>query len=344
MRKTLLTTTALVALGGVSAASALEIGGSYAFTYNDVANTGGSADASGVSGDSFGRDINIDFSNSITTDAGLTWGALYRLDPDATDSTEDMGITVDGDFGRVMMGQTDGFPDQMDGFMRGSAMTELVAGGPGTTNNSALTYSLKTGAAVTDNESTGKVGYRSPAISGFQVGTSYEDAGSTAALNNDVMSFIVTYDFGPAKIGYASADVDSANDDGADTDETHYGGQVQIMGADIRVGFATSKTSETAAAGGENVSKIDTRDVGISYNLTDELNVYYANVRSEEKSANGADAGDKLESSNFGLYYTIAPGVTSNLEFSESDYTDATAGSGNSDARTQTFGFIKVAF
>jgi hypothetical protein len=342
MRKVLLTTTALVALGGVSAASAVDISGSYAFTYTDTSNTGGSADASGVSGDAFGNDTNIDFTNSITTDSGLTWGALYRVN--GTPAIEDMGITVDGDFGHIMMGQTDGVVDGMDNFMRGTAMTEAVAGGPGTTNNAALTYSLATGAAVTDNATTGKIGYRSPEISGFQFGASYEDAGSTAALNNDVMSFIVTYDFGVAKIGYASANVDSANDDGADTDQKHYGGQVSLMGADLRVGFATAKTSATAVAGGQNLSKIDTRDVGISYPISDVASIYYANVRSEEKSANGADAGDKLESQNYGLYYTIAPGVTSNLEWSESDYTDATAGSGNSDARTQMYGFIKVAF
>jgi hypothetical protein len=44
MRKVLLTTTALVALGGVSAASALDISGTYMFDYtmndNGTANTG----------------------------------------------------------------------------------------------------------------------------------------------------------------------------------------------------------------------------------------------------------------------------------------------------------------
>ncbi|MDB2514366.1 porin [Alphaproteobacteria bacterium] len=340
MRKILLTTTALVALGGVSAASAIEISGSYGFTYTDTSNTGGSADAAGVSGDAFGNDTQIDFTNSITTDAGLTWGALYRVN--GTPAIEDMGITVDGDFGRIMMGQTDGIVDGMDGFMLGSAAAE--SGGPGTTNNSALTYSLKTGAAVTDNATTGKVGYRSPEVSGFQFGASYEDAGSTAALNNDVMSFIVTYDFGVAKIGYASANVDSANDDGADSDQKHYGFGTSLMGADIAVGFGSEKTSATAVLGGQNLSKIDTRDISVAYPISDVASVYYNNVRSEEKSANGADAGDKLESQAYGVYYTIAPGVTSNLEWAESDYTDATAGSGNSDARTQMYGFIKVAF
>jgi len=124
MRKVLLTTTALVALGGVSAASALDISGSYAFTYTDTSNSGGSADAAGVSGDAFGNDTNIDFTNSITTDAGLTWSALYRIN--GTPATEDMGLTVSGDFGTIMAGQTDGIVDGMDGFMLVAQWLSLV--------------------------------------------------------------------------------------------------------------------------------------------------------------------------------------------------------------------------
>ena len=303
MRKILLTTTALVALGGVSAASAVDISGSYGFTYTDTSNTGGSADAAGVSGDAFGNDTQLDFTNSITTDAGLTWTALYRIN--GTPAVEDMGLTVSGDFGTAMAGQTDGIVDGMDGFMLGSAMAE--SGGPGTTNNTALTYSLNTGAAVTDNAGTGKIGWRSNEMSGFQAGVSYEDAGSAAGANNDVMSWILTYDFGVAKIGYASADVDSANDDGADTQMSHYGVGTSFMGATLAVGFGNEKTSDTAVNGGQNLSKIDTRDIGISYDVDDNLSLYYVNVRSEEKSANGADAGDKLESQAYGAYYTIAP-------------------------------------
>ena len=48
MRKVLLTTTALVALGGVSAASAIDISGSYGVEYYSESNTGGSADAADV--------------------------------------------------------------------------------------------------------------------------------------------------------------------------------------------------------------------------------------------------------------------------------------------------------
>jgi hypothetical protein len=337
MRKVLLTTTALVALGGVSAASALDISGSYAFTYTDTSNSGASADAAGVSGDTFGNDMNIDFTNSITTDAGLTFGVLYRFNDFAT---EDAGITISNpEIGTFMAGQTDGFVDQMDGFMLGSSMAE--SGGPGTGNNTTNTIGLQTGAATSDTNS-GNIGWRSNEMAGFQIAVNYEDGGANAGESDDISSWIVTYDFGAAKVGYASADVNSANDDGADTKETHYGGSTSFMGATINIGFGNEKDSATAVLGGATTSDVDTRDIGVSYDVDDNTSLYYVNVRSEENT--GDNAGDKMESQAYGMYYTIAPGVTTNLEWAESDYTDATAGSGNSDARTATFAFLKVAF
>ena len=79
MRKVLLTTTALVALGGVSAASAIDISGSYGVEYYSESNTGGSADAADVSGDTFNQDGLIDFSGSSTADSGLTFGGRMTL-------------------------------------------------------------------------------------------------------------------------------------------------------------------------------------------------------------------------------------------------------------------------
>jgi hypothetical protein len=346
MRKVLLTTTALVALGGVSAASALDISGDYAFTYTDSSNTGGSADAAGVSGDSFGSDAILDITNSITADNGLQFDVLYRLNH--TPATEDMKITITGEFGSFMMGPSDGPVDSNDGFMVGSSMAE--SGGPGTTNNTALETAntgsgLHTGAATSDSNS-GNIGWSSPDISGFQAFVGFEDGGAGAANNDDIMSWMVTYDFGdtmPLKVGYASTDIGSTVDDGADSGETLYGGQLGIMGATINVGFGNAKTSDTSANGGANINDIDTRDIGISYDVDDSLSLYYVNVRSEEKG-NVRNGGDKLESQAYGLYYTIADGVTANLEYASSDYTDATAGSGNSDGNNTTYGFLKVAF
>jgi hypothetical protein len=319
MRKVLLTTTALVALGGVSAASAVDISGSYAFTYTDTSNTGGSADAPEVSGDSFGNDTNIDFTNSITTDNGLTFGILVRLDSEEDSgnqafAVEDQGLTIDGDFGRIMMGQTDGIVDGMDNFMTSSNMMEIGA----TTTNNALNNNT----AVPDNEGAGKVGYRSPNINGFQFGFSTEDGGAGATANDDVTSYIVTYNFmDMATLGYAAAEDPDDNNAGADTDYTQYGIGADVGPFFISVAKGTEKVK--AAGGGADTSKVDTTDMEIQYGVNDATNLYALIVDSEDKT--GTNVGDKFEGTTIGLTYSIAPGVTFLYEYNDGDFTDSSA-------------------
>ena len=336
MRKILLTTTALVALGGVSAASAIDISGSYGVEYYSESNTGGSADAADVSGDDFIDDGLIVFSGSSTADNGLTFGGRMTLNH--TGAIEDQQLTIDGDFGHFMAGAQDGVVDGMDSFMTpGSA---IIENGAVTTNGSAAAVGLLSNSMVADNPGTEKVGFRSNVISGFQAGFSYEDAGEAATANNDVSAWIVTYDLGVAKLGYASSSTGSTTANGAKTDQTQVGFGTSFGGVGISAGFGTSKTA--GANGADDTSKIDTRDVGLTYSVDDATGLYAVFYSSEEKT--GTNAGDKMSGSTFGLSYTIAPGVTSLLETASSDYTDATAGSSNSDGLTQTTVKIVVSF
>jgi hypothetical protein len=338
MRKVLLASTALVALAGASTASAIDISGSYAFDYRSASNTGGSADASEVSGDNFGSDALIKFSGSSTTDAGLTFGAHYSINASA--GVEDQGITVDGDFGHLMMGATDGVVDGMDGFMQGAALVEV--GVSGTTNSTAAAIALKTTPMVTDNATQPKIGYRTNVISGFQAGASYEDGGSGATENDDVSAWIVTYDFGVAKIGYARSSLGSTANDGADTTRSHYGIGTTLAGVTIGYGIGNSNTSATATSGAADTSNIDTHDLGLSYSIDGNTGIYAQSLRSEEKT--GTNAGDKHSGQSYGLSYTIAPGISALVEFGSVDYVDATAGSSTSDGRTNTAAFLSVAF
>jgi hypothetical protein len=336
MRKVLLTTTALVALGGVSAASAIDISGSYGVEYYSESNTGGSADAADVSGDDFIDDGLIVFSGSTTADNGLTFGARMTLNH--AGDIEDQQMTISGDFGTFMAGAQDGMVDGMDNFMTpGSA---LIENGASTDNGGADGVGLLTSSMVADNPGTEKVGFRSNEISGFQVGFSYEDAGEGATNNNDVTAWIVTYDLGVAKIGYASSDTGSTTTNGANTAQSQVGIGTSFAGIGLSAGFASSKTA--GANGAADTSKIDTRDVGLTYSIDDSTSIYAVNYSSEEKT--GTNAGDKMSGTTFGLSYTIAPGVSSLIETASADYTDATAGSNNSDGLSQTTAKIVVSF
>ena len=336
MRKVLLTTTALVALGGVSAASAIDISGSYGFEYYSESNTGGSADAADVSGDTFNSDGLIVFSGSSTADNGLTFGGRMTLNHSA--AIEDQQLTVTGDFGHIMAGAQDGLVDGMDSFMTpGDA---IVENGASTANGGADGVGLLTSSMVADNPGTEKIGFRTNEMSGFQAAVSYEDAGSTATANNDMTAWIVTYDLGVAKLGYAHSSTGSTTSNGAKTTQTQMGFSTAFGGVGISAGFATSKLA--GANGAVDQNKIDTRDVGLTYSIDDATSVYAVFTSSEDKT--GTNAGDKMTSDTFGLSYTIAPGVSSVLETASADYVDATAGSGNSDGLTQTTAKIVVSF
>ena len=333
MRKILLATTALVAAGGVSAASAIDISGSYGVEYYTESNTGGSADAADVSGDDFIDDGLISFSGSTTADNGLTFGGSMTLNH--ANAIEDQGLFISGDFGYFMAGATDGVVDGMDNFMTpGSA---LIENGATTTNGAAANLMVNT--MIADNPGTEKVGYRSNVISGFQVGATYEDAGQAATNNNDVSGYIVTYDAGFAKIGYANGTTNSTTSNGANTGRSQYGLGTTLGGVTLGLGFGTQKTA--GANGAADTSKIDTRGLGLSYSVNDATGLYAVFTSSEEKI--GSNAGDKMTSQTFGLSYTIAPGLTSLLETASADYTDATAGD-TGDGLNQTTAKIKVSF
>jgi len=101
MRKVLFATTALVALGGVSAASAdISVGGSASHNFVSGSGTGGSP---GYTSDSQSMSTTVDFglSGSNTLDNGMTVAGGIDLDEGGYD---DSGWTISGDFGTIAFG------------------------------------------------------------------------------------------------------------------------------------------------------------------------------------------------------------------------------------------------
>ena len=103
MRKVLFATTALVALGGVSAASA-DISVSASSSFNYVTTNGGAEAAED-------RDVNtqvdVGISAARTLDNGMSVTAMIGLDEASAGQSadgDDAGMTISGDFGTVAMG------------------------------------------------------------------------------------------------------------------------------------------------------------------------------------------------------------------------------------------------
>ena len=332
MRKVLLTTTALVSLGGITAASAIDISGGYMFDY--TMNDNGTANTAGNNNTSMSQDARIVFSGSTTSDAGIEFGGAIALD--VTGTTEDAGIYMSGDFGYVMMGGTDGVVDNMDTFMHSAAIVEVGAGTTNSGTTGAVASGLNSNATLTDSATAEKIGYRSPEISGFQFGISHTDDGRTSKGDNN--QWIVTYDFGVAKVGYAQANIGADNGSSAETNQKQMGFGTSF--GDIGIKYATGTDTTKTAVGGES-SKIDTNNWGLTYGGFENVTIYYDGVQSEQKT--GTNAGDKLDGTTVGLSYTVAPGVSALVEVGDNSFTDASSSAGNDTANYTRLG-LSVSF
>ena len=328
MRKVLLTTTALIALGGISAASAIDISGSYDFNYTNADD--GTADTGGNNNTSFASDALVKFSGSTTADNGLTFGGHYSIN--ASGSVEDQGLTISGDFGKFMAGQTDGPVDANDGFMNMSTYVETGHD----TGNSTVNGS----AALSDNATQGKIGYSSPNISGFQLHVSMEDAGTSSKADN--VATLLTYEMAGLKVGYGQMESPQSAGTGADTSQSNWGFGYTYGDVNVRYSVGTDTTG--GAGGTADTSKITTIDYGAHYSGIEGIGLYISVVKSEEKLAASDNTGDQMDSTAVGLEYSVAPGVNVLLEQTASDFSDATAGGTNNDTLDTTFVGLSVSF
>ena len=175
MRKVLLATTALVAMGGVTAATAdITIGGSYRYEYtinNEVANASGS-------------DGNITIKGTMTSDNGVTY-TVVQNNGIATGTVEDAYLEMSGDFGTIFLGETDSALDRSDNITADNQPYK----GKGRSTDSMTAQTLDVG-----DEGNATVNFISNPMGGFTVvGSSDDTAGQSGfgiGYKNDVASVI----------------------------------------------------------------------------------------------------------------------------------------------------------
>ena len=104
MRKILLTTTALIALGGISAATAdVNISGKLVQRYNQWSDDDAAAD--GANNSSMSRDLQLWIKSSAELDNGMTVGGNIRLRTGNSPADRNY-VVVGGDFGSLTWGST----------------------------------------------------------------------------------------------------------------------------------------------------------------------------------------------------------------------------------------------
>ena len=306
MRKVLLATTALVALGGVSAASAdISVTASSSFNYVTTNTTGneGAVAAVGVVGEAEERQINtqvdVGIKASSVLDNGMTVTAMIGLDETGDGQGadgDDAGMTIGGDFGTLAFG--------------GSASDTLGAMSTDVTADEGWDIHANYIDPANEHIPHMDVSYALPSVSGVSIILGMVDGDTVGATENDGngAGFGITYTMDgsmPVTVNYTNYST------GADRSER------SSVGASVTAGAATVKV-----AANENDTFTGT-SIGATYAVSDVLTVQAYQGSGEKSDV----AAYESEMTGVGLTYTITPGLS--MSITHNDFTgkgDATAG------------------
>ena len=310
MRKVLFATTALVALGGVSAASA-DISVSGSASHNFVSGSGDGTYAT----DSQSMSTTVDFglSGSSTLDNGMTVAGGIDLDEGGYD---DSGWTLTGDFGTLAFG---GYASDSFGAMSVDVTADEGHGGFTSTTSSTTEY-------VDTLPGDNYIGHSDislalPAVSGVSIMIGYGD-GTTDDNNSSFGGVSYAMDAGDMTVTVAYAK-QSTGGSSADNDQ---------MAAKIAAGDATV----TMISG--NKGDYSNTGIGVTYALSDSLSVQ-AYTGSVELDTNSAY---EVKDTGFGATYTITPGMSMSLTSNSYSGKDGTAA--NAEEGTTTTLALDVTF
>ena len=297
MRKIFLASTALVALGTVTAhASDLSINGTVDWHYISYDN---GSQANAVNGSYVDYDMDVDIKFSSTTDSGLSLTMGLGISESA--SQDDQYLDIAGDFGTLRLSDNlEGLADQ--------AMDESVA------DNMAF---VTTGLGMHGADlSADTVMYTFPSMSGITAKVHYQDAG--VATKGDNTGFLIEYAAdvadGSVKAQYISTTTDDtgAASDSTGTDSTSTG--LRVTMGDVQV---------TAS---QHTKSINTNAYDYTNNV---LDVKYSGIDGITLAAftlNGDDdinASYDYNQSAASVTYTIASGLTASLTRTDTEVTNS---------------------
>ena len=296
MRKILLATTAIVAMGAGSAMAAdVTISGSFELGYND--DSGNTAAGVASDGTAYGieQDVNIAFSS--TTDSGLTMSMTMGLDEAGSDR-DDVNASLSGDFGSLRF--TDRDDDSVEGMDVSVAAATSEEGAPtvSTTATYAGGFSGTAGASVS---------YTLPTL---VEGLAIAAASANGASDADSTAYGATYTTSAAgasiKLAIASGSVGSSGS--ADVTQQHYG--VSITSGDVTImGESNSKDDGTAA-------DYSSTGVGATYTMG------AIKVGAYNRTASTGTAAQDYSQTAYGIDYTIATGLTASVTMTSTDLTN----------------------
>ena len=285
MRKVLLATTALVAVGGITAANAadISISGNYEWEYTQ-----------GDTGSKFSDDGHINIQAVNAADNGMTFTAMTTFGGGtAANTTQNNYIQVDGDFGTVYLGNVDG--NSASSLMDGALGRNKDIEGQGGLGSEATHSGTADTAIFLDGGA--DIIYMSPKVGGLQIGLGADLTDSDAIASDGAMDMAVTYSM-------AGVNLFMSGTSGQAFDKSNYGVSTTLAGLTIGIG---SMSESGTSAGVRSAAK--SNDVGLQYTLPGGIKLAALSAK-----GTGRDGTTKIEASNFGASYSIVPGVKLNAE------------------------------
>ena len=284
MRRVLLATTALVALGGVSAASA-DISVSVSNEFKYVSWSDNTAETGGANKTDWSNDSTVKISASTVTDNGLSMSSYAAND--TTRSFDDYGFSIAGDFGTI------GFQgsDSGDAFETAADVTP----DEGQTISTAIAttlYVMPADAHVADSS----ISYKSPDINGFQFALGAATNGASDASSMGAQYSMTSGD-ATITVKYAASSGGKATTGAAEVEATS-------MGLVAAYGNATVTLASNTKENGTYDFTGDS--IGITYKMSDSMTVSaYTGTTDDAK-----DATHEVKDTGLGVAYTITPGLT----------------------------------
>ncbi|WP_085906386.1 porin [Kiloniella majae] len=344
MKKFLLASSAMVAATAVSAPAFAEDGkiNLSVFTQFHASSTDADNNATATNnGHDFNTNSEIKLTASNTADNGLKYGLVIELEADqnATENSDENYIWLEGDFGRVELGDQDG----ANGLFVSGADVGLMYGMiDNPTGSSVSGTGADTAADVADSSDATKITYYTPSFNGFKAGLSYA---ADATDGNEVAKSVVDTQFEQvveAGLNYSGSFNDVSIEVGASAVYAETDGQATTdvdgntfwgtgIGGKIGFGGFTVGTGVTYEDGDDVFDNQVSVDAGINY-TTGPWQVAVAGVWSEtEANSGGTDVENTAISA--GVQYEVAPGlsvygsaITGDYEGGSDDFTSVQTG------------------
>jgi len=327
MRKVLLATTALVAMGAATAATAdVTISGAFEVKYKTWSDNTASSSTNNTS---ISDTTTVTISMSETLDNGMSTSMSVYSNGNGTGAFDAIGGSLSGDFGTIGIGVGG---ENGDGFATATDVTPEEAhsisvsgaayGGSTTTATEAGDYDGTNDVVLPADEQVAPadISYTSPNINGFQFSVGYADTGAYEDTSTMGAMYSTAAAGGTITLKYAVSN--HGNSTSTTTDEV----DATSAGLVLAMGDATVTVATNTVSYGE-VTDYSATSAGITYVVSDALTLSaYTGSTEDSKQATYS-----LDDTGVGFVYTITPGLALHATQNSWDFKGEGSGNENGD-------------